>query len=717
MSQHQAKRIEQLVGMMTVEEKIGQLNMLSADMAVTGPVVSGDYMAMLKAGKLGSMLNLYGVESTRKVQRVAVEETRLGIPLFFGYDVIHGHRTVFPIPLGEAAAFDPALWERTARVAAIESAADGLMLTFAPMLDVSRDPRWGRISESAGEDTWLTERLAEAKVRGFQGPDLTAPDSIATTGKHLAAYGAVTAGRDYAQVEISERSLHEIYLPPFKAAIEAGSPALMPAFTDFEGVPLTANRVVLQDLVRGEWGFDGIYISDYNAIAELVAHGVAADIADAAALALKAGVDIDLMASAYTKGLAVALERGTVTMSDLDAAVRRVLAFKARLGLFDDPYREKAPVLTAAQRAEFREVARDAACRSMVLLSNRSGVLPITATPRRIAVLGPLADNAIEMLGPWSGAGRGEEMVSLLDGLRKTWPQSEIKYARGVEVDGEDLSGIPAAFELARQSDLVILCLGEARQMSGEAASRARPGLPGKQAALADAVLDTGKPTVVLLSSGRPLAVSWLFERASAVLATWFLGSEAGTAVGDVLSGRWNPSARLPVSWPVDVGQIPVFYSRLPTGRPFDARIRYTSKYLDMPNEPLFPFGHGLSYTTFKLSNLRVGPTELRRGATVTVEVDVANEGKVAGEETVLLFVRDPVATISRPLLELKGMAKITLGPGERRSVRLKLTTDDLSFIGTDLKPHLEPGAFEIFVGPSAKKETLLQTTIQLLPS
>src|SRR5215813_1025560 len=355
MSQHHAKRIEQLIGMMTVEEKIGQLNMLSADMAVTGPVVSADYMAALKAGKLGSMLNLYGADLTRKVQRVAVEETRLGIPLFFGYDFIHGHRTVFPIPLGEAAAFDPVLWERTARVAALEAAAEGLMLTFAPMLDVSRDPRWGRISESAGEDTWLTARVAEAKVRGFHGTDLTAPGSIATTAKHLAAYGAVMAGREYAQVGVSEHSFHETYLPPFKAAIDAGSPALMPAFTDLEGVPLTANRAVLQDLVRGQWGFDGIYISDYNAIAELVAHGVAADIPDAAAVALKAGVDVDLMASAYTKGLQVALERGTITISDIDAAVRRVLAFKARLGLFDDPYREKAPVLTAAQRAEFRE--------------------------------------------------------------------------------------------------------------------------------------------------------------------------------------------------------------------------------------------------------------------------------------------------------------------------------------------------------------------------
>jgi beta-glucosidase len=711
-------RIAQLIEAMTLEEKVGQLNMLTADMAVTGPVVSGDYMAALRAGRLGSMLNLFGAEVTREVQRVAVEETRLGIPLIFGYDVIHGHRTIFPIPLAEAAAFDPDLWERTARVAAVEAADEGLTLVFAPMLDVSRDPRWGRISESAGEDPWLTCRLAEAKVRGLQGRDLRAPSAVAATAKHLAAYGAAMAGRDYAQVEVSERSLHEVYLPPFRASVDAGVATIMPAFTDLAGVPLTANTAVLRDLVRTRWGFDGVMISDYNAIAELIPHGIAGDVAEAAALALKAGVDIDLMASAYTKGLPAALDRGLIAVADIDAAVRRVLTLKARLGLFDDPYREGAAgVLDARARKAHREAARDAARRSIVLLTNRDGLLPVAPPPRRIAVLGPLADAREEMLGPWSGAGRADDMVTFLEGMREAWPHSEIGHAKGVDIDGDDMSGIPAAFDLARHADLVILCLGEARWMSGEAGCRARPGLPGRQAALADAVLESGKPVVVLLSSGRPLTVSWLFERAGAVLATWYLGSEAGHAVADVLGGRWNPSGRLPVSWPVDVGQIPVFYARLPTGRPFDAGIRYTSKYLDIPNEPLFPFGHGLGYSRFALGNLRVDRTELRPGEAVSIEVDVANAGTVAGEETILLFVRDPVASVSRPVLELKGMTKVSLEGGRRGTARMTLTADALAFLGPDLEPRLEPGLFEFFVGPAASTNRLLKICVTLLPA
>src|SRR5262245_3742807 len=711
-------RLQKLLEQMTLDEKIGQLNMLTADLAVTGPGMPADYMAALRAGKLGSMLNLYGAELTREVQSVAVKETRLGIPLIFGYDVVHGHRTIFPIPLAEAATFDPELWEKTARIAALEAAAEGLTCTFAPMLDVSRDPRWGRISESAGEDTWLTSRLAEAKIRGFQGADLNAPTSVAATAKHLAGYGAALAGRDYAQAEISDRTFHEVYLPPFLGAVDECAVALMPAFSDLAGVPMTANGAMLRDIVRGRWGFDGVMISDYNAIAELVPHGVAADIPEAAALALKAGVDIDMMASAYTNGLPVALERGLIAMADIDAAVYRVLSLKARTGLFDDPYRESAAAnLDAARRSAHRKTAREAACRSIVLLTNRGNLLPVAETPRRIAVLGPLADAREDMLGPWSGAGRVEDMVTILEGLRATWPEGEISHAKGVEIDGEDMSGIPAALHLAREADLVILCVGEARWMSGEAGSRARPGLPGRQAALADAVFSAGKPVVVLLSSGRPLTVSWLFERAGAVVATWYLGSESGHAVGDVLSGRWNPSGRLPVSWPVDVGQVPVFYNRLPTGRPFDANIRYTSKYLDMPNEPLFAFGHGLSYSRFALSSLRTSRTELRRGDTVDIEVDITNDGPVAGEETVLLFVHDPVASVSRPVLELKGMAKTSLAPGGSATIRMTLAVNDLAFLGNDMKPRLEPGRFDLFVGPSAQAEALLKTSVNLLPS
>jgi len=713
--QDHATRIDKLLGAMTLEEKIGQLNMLTADLAVTGPGMPADYMAELKKGRLGSMLNLFGAPLMRQVQKAAVEETRLGIPLFFGFDVVHGHRTVFPIPLAEAGAFDPALWERTARIAAIEAAADGLTLTFAPMLDIARDPRWGRISESAGEDPWLTARLAEAKVKGFQGADLAAPDAVAATAKHFAGYGAVMAGREYAQVDMSERTFHEVYLPPFRAAVGAGAAAIMPAFNDLAGVPLTAHTGLLRDVLRKRWGFEGVLISDYNAIAELIAHGVAADLVEAAALALKAGVDIDMMATAYTRGLPEALARGLVAMADIDACVRRVLALKAALGLFDDPYRTTAPVMTPERIAEHRAAAREAARRSIVLLQNRNERLPVAAAPARVAVLGPLADSAEEMLGPWSGAGRGEEMVSYAAGLRAAWPQSRIDVAKGVEVEGGDAGGIAAALALARAAELVVLCLGEARFMSGEAGSRARPGLPGLQAEPANAVLDLGKPTVVLLSSGRPLMAPDLFERAEAVLACWYLGSEAGHAVADVVTGRWNPSARLPVTWPVDVGQIPIFHARLPTGRPLDPAFRYSSKYIDMPNEPLFAFGHGLSYTRFAYSSLRAAPAELRAGDTLAVEVDVANEGKVAGEETVLLFVRDPVASVSRPVLELKGMAKALLKPGEKRAVRLALPCEALAFLDGALAPRLEPGTIEIYVGPAARADALLKATVTLV--
>ena len=487
----------------------------------------------------------------------------------------------------------------------------------------------------------------------------------------------------------------------------------MPAFHNLAGVPMSANAAVLRDLVRGRWGFEGVIVSDYGAIAELVVHGVAEDLAEAAALALRAGIDIDLMGNAYARGLPGALERGHVTMADVDAAVRRVLALKAALGLFDDPYR-RGHGLTSEQLAAHRALAREAARRAIVLLTNRGGALPLAPDGGRIAVIGPLADARDDMLGPWAAGGRPEEMVTILEGLRAAFPAREVAHAPGVEIDGGDTSGIPAALDLARAADVVVLCLGEARTMSGEAASRARPTLPGRQAELAKAALDLGKPVVVTLSSGRPLMAPWLFERADAVLATWFLGSEAGNAVGDVLCGAHNPSARLPVSWPVDIGQIPIFYAQRPTGRPADPAEHYTSKYIDLPVDPLFPFGHGLSYTRFAYRDLRARPDELRPGETITVEVEVANEGAVAGEETVFLFLRDPVASIARPLLELKGVAKIALEPGARGTVRFKLSADDLTFLGPDLSPRLEPGGFEIHVGPSAAREFLLRTAVRL---
>jgi beta-glucosidase len=706
--------IEALLGRMTLEEKIGQMTLVSAGQAVTGPGGPVDYLQAIRTGGVGTVSNLWDPVQTREVQRVALEETRLGIPLLFVMDVIHGHRTIFPLPLAEAGAFDPDLWRRTARVAATEAAANGLAMTYAPMLDVARDPRWGRIAESPGEDPWLGARFARAKVEGFQGDDLAAADSLAATAKHLAAYGAVTAGRDYATVDISDRSFHEIYLPPFRAAVAAGVAAIMPAFHDLAGVPMTANAAVLRGVVRERWGFDGVIVSDYGAIAELMVHGVAADVAEAAALALQAGVDIDLMGDAYARGLPGALERGRVTMADIDAAVRRILALKQALGLLDDPHR-RGRQLSAAELGAHREVAREAARRAIVLLTNRGGVLPLAANGGAVAVLGPLADARAEMLGPWAAAGRPEDMVTILEGLRAALPAREIAYARGVAIDGDDTDDIPAALDLARAADVVMLCLGEAAHMSGEAASRGRPVLPGRQAELAQAVLALGKPVALILSSGRPLMVPWLFERADAALATWFLGSEAGHAVGDVVSGRHNPTGRLSVSWPVDIGQIPICYAQRPTGRPANPDDHYTSKYLDLPVDPLFSFGHGLSYARFVYRDVRAHPETLRPGAAITVEVEVANQGAVAGEETVFLFIHDPVASLARPLLELRGVAKIALNPGMRGTVRFALETDDLAFVGPDLAPRLESGVFEIHVGPSAARQGLLKTTVELV--
>jgi beta-glucosidase len=474
---------------------------------------------------------------------------------------------------------------------------------------------------------------------------------------------------------------------------------------------MSANPGMLRDLVRDRWGFTGVIVSDYAAVAELVTHGVAEDIPAAAALALRSGIDIDLNGEAFTRGLPTALKRGDATMVEIDAAVRRVLELKASLGLFDDPYgRGRRTVV----RESYRALAREAARRSIVLLTNRGDLLPLHEAVSQLALIGPLADAARLMLGPAAANGFVDEAVGVLAGLRDALPTRRITCARGVEIGGGDLNGVPAALDLAGEADLVVLCLGESPAMSGEAASRGRLGLPGRQEELARAVLDIGKPVVVLLSAGRPLTLSWLFERADAVLATWFLGTEAGHAVGDVLTGRWNPSGRLPITWPVDVGQIPIFYAQRPTGRPADPALSYTSKYLDLPVEPQFPFGHGLSYTRFELRDLRAHPKELRSGDTLRIEVDVANAGRIQGEETILLFVRDPVATVARPLLELKGMTKLRLAAGERGTARFALATDDLAFPGSDLSPRLEPGRFEIFVGRSASRRDLLGAQVLL---
>ena len=620
-------RIDNLLAAMTLEEKIGQLTMVAASRAVTGPAKLADATERIRAGRVGALLNLWGADETRAVQRLAVEESRLGVPLLIGLDVVHGHRTIFPVPLAEACLFDPVLWEETARAAAEEATMDGVAMTFAPMVDVARDPRWGRIVEGPGEDPWVASAFAAAKTRGFQGHDLSAADSLAATAKHLGAYGAVTAGREYASADLSERTLHEIYLPAFAAAVAAGTAAIMPAFNDIAGAPTTANAALLQGWLRGRLGFDGVLVSDYNAIAELLDHGVAGDVAEAAALALKAGVDIDMMSDAYAQGLPEALRRGLVGMAEIDASVRRVLALKERLGLFDDPYRRGAAGSRATARgaSRRRDLAREVARRAIVLLTCARGVLPLS--PGHTAH------------GAHRPAGRGAATKCWDHGLRRaaarrpfpSWqglvaalPNCRIDHAAGVDIAGDDARGIAAALDLCRDAEAVVLCLGEAASMSGEAASRADLGLPGRQRALAEAVLDLGKPVVALLSSGRPLAAPWLFERADAVLATWFLGVEAGHAVADVLTGKFNPTGKLPVTWPRCVGQAPIFYGQRPSGRPAKAGERYSSAYLDLPAAPQFPFGHGLSYSRFALHDLRCNPTRVKAGETVEISVTVA---------------------------------------------------------------------------------------------
>ena len=682
-------RIDRLIAAMTLPEKLGQLTMTAADYAVTGPVITPVSEDAIRSGTIGNLLNLYGAEPARHIQKIAVEQSRLQIPLLLGFDALHGQRTIFPIPLAEAGLFDPALWQSTARVAAEECAADGLHLTFAPMLDVSRDPRWGRIAEGPGEDPFVGAAFARAKVRGFQDASLADVGAVAACAKHYLAYGAVTAGRDYAPTDMSEATMREVYLPPFRAAVEAGVASIMPAFTDLNGVAMTANAALLGDVLRKELGFDGVLISDYHAIAELLNHGVAGDLAEAAALALKAGVDIDMMSDAYRLGLPVALERRLVGTDDIDAAVRRVLSLKERLDLFQDPYRRGRA--TTVPTVQNRALARTTAARSLVLLKNEGNALPLSA--RKLALIGPLADAAGEMRGPWSGAGRPEDCVSVLKGL--TEAGLDVSHVPGVAIDSDDVSGIAAALDLCDSADAIVLCLGEAALMSGEAASRAHLGLPGRQQELANAVFRkaAGKPVIVVLFSGRPLAVPELVSGAGALLAAWFPGCEAGHAIADILTGRLSPTGRTAVSWPRAVGQIPIFFGERPGGRPFNPSDHFTSHYSDVDNTPLFPFGHGLTFGKFALSNLRV-----EHGDILTVKVDVENQGARAAEETVFLFLNRKISGVTRPLLELKAFGKIALAPSEQGTVTLTLPPPG--------------GPAELFVGPSAAPGDLMSLRI-----
>ena len=709
-------RIDDLLAKMTLAEKLGQLTMTASSYAVTGPVIAGDSTESIRDGTIGNLLNMVGADHVHEMQRIAVEQSRLRIPLLVGLDIIHGHRTLFPIPLGETACFDPEVWERTAREAAREAAADGLAMTFAPMLDVSRDLRWGRTAEGSGEDPGLAVLMARAKTRGFQTDDLADAESLAACAKHFCAYSPVQAGREYAPVDISERTLREIHLPAFAASVEAGVETIMPAFTDLNGVPMTAHIPLLRDYLRGELGWDGVLVSDYNAIGELIKHGVAADLVEAATLALKAGVDIDMMAGAYRNGLPIALERGRVTIDEIDTCVRRVLRLKEKLGLFDDPYRRGKAPETKATLDQRRRYARDVGARCITMLRNERDALPLKPGIQRLCVLGPLADAAGEMRGPWWAAGVPEGQVSVLSGLKAGFPTAEILHAAGVGVEDPDTAGVAAAVSLCDDADALVLCLGERANMSGEAASRAFPEIPAPQMALAQAAVERARarqiPVIAVLFSGRPLVIPWLAENVDAILAAWFLGCEAGHAVADVLSGRVSPGGRTPITWPRAVGQVPIFFGMRPTGRPMNPDDYFTSKYHDVPNDPLYPFGHGLTYGRFTLGKLRVSPERVNERQEITVQVDVSNEGAHAAEETVFLFTRDKLASVARPLLDLRRFAKIRLEPGATGTLSMSLPAAELRFLGLDLEPVFEAGDIEILVGPSADRAALLSATI-----
>jgi beta-glucosidase len=684
-------RVEALLARMTVAEKIGQLiQMPGGRQRTPNSRIDDAERARIRAGRVGSYLNVAGAVETAALQRIAVEQSRLHIPLLFGMDVIHGYRTIFPVPLAMASSWDPAVPERAARVAATEAAAAGLHWTFSPMVDIARDPRWGRIVEGAGEDPYLGAVMAAAQVRGYQGASLGRTDTIMATAKHFAAYGAAMGGRDYAGAEISQRSLEEIYLPPFYAAAREGAGSFMAAFNEIGGVPAHANRALLRDTLRTRWRWPGVLVSDWNAVPELRNHGVAGSDADAAELALRAGVDIDMASGAYAT-LAERVARDPRLMALLDEAVRHVLVAKERLGLFDRPYarsdpaREAGAMLSPASRA----AARAAAARSIVLLKNDGELLPIAASARRIAVIGALAADANSQLGSWRAQGHVEDVHALLPALREALPRAEISVA------GNE---IPAAVAAARQADLVLLVVGEDFDMTGEARSRADIGLPGDQQALADAVLDTGRP-VVLLMNGRPLAIDRLAARAPAILETWFLGVEAGPAIADVLTGRVDPAGRLPVSFPRASGAVPFPYDRLPSGRPADPDpARDTTRYRDLPITPLFAFGHGLSYSAFAYSDFAVRP--LANGS-VRASVTIRNGGALAGEEVVQLYAHDPVASVSRPIQELRGFRRIALAPGEAK--RIAFTLSPAQFAIWDAGHwRIEPGEIQLMVGASS---------------
>jgi beta-glucosidase len=715
--------INALMKKMTLDEKIGQMNLPTVGFDVTGPLLSQGVEEKIKKGLVGGVFNTYTPIAVRKLQDIAVKETRLKIPLLFGYDVIHGHRTIFPINLGLSSSWNPGLVEKTARAAAEEATADGLNWVYSPMVDITRDPRWGRVSEAAGEDPYLGAQMAKAMVQGYQQNDLSKNNTVMACVKHFALYGASEAGRDYNTVDMSKVKMYNEYLPPYKAAVSAGVGSVMTSFNEVDGVPANGNRWLLMDLLRKEWGFNGFIVTDYTSINEMVNHGMGDD-KKVSELALNAGVDMDMVGEEFLRFAAQLVKEGKVSSEKIDDACRKILEAKYKLGLFEDPYRYVNEARNKEQMMSADKIAlsKQAAIESMILLKNKNNVLPLNAQ-QKIAFIGPLVKDQRNLIGSWSGAGNYKQAVSLWDALQKKNNASSFLYAKGCNlIDDSSLikkltphdaqltidPSTPQqltdeAVAIANQSDVIVAVLGEAFGMTGEAASRSDIGLLENQMNLLKALKQTGKSIVLVLMNGRPLTLSWEDENMDAILETWFGGTMAGPAIADVLLGDANPSGKITMTFPRNVGQVPIYYNHKNTGRPFNADQKYTSKYLDISNTPLYPFGYGLSYTTFQYSDISLSNTTLQSGGKITASVNLTNTGTRSGKETVQLYIRDLVGSITRPVKELKGSQQITLQPGETKKVSFTISVDDLKFYNSDLKYVYEPGDFKVFIGTNSE--------------
>ena len=718
--------VQELMSKMTIEEKIGQLNLITPGGGIpTGEAVSTDVEAKIKAGNVGGIFGVYTPELVRQAQTLATKNSKHGIPMLFGADVIHGYKTTFPLPLGLSASWDMEMIKRTARVAAIESTADGLNWNFSPMVDITRDPRWGRVSEGAGEDPYLGSQVAKAMVTGYQGDDLADPRTMMATVKHFALYGAAEGGRDYNTVDMSRNRMYNEYFPPFKAAVDAGVGCVMTSFNDVDGIPATGNFWLLTEVLRGQWCFEGFIISDYTSVNEMIAHGLG-DLQAVSALALKAGLDMDMVGEGFLTTIKKSLDEGIVTEREINHACRLVLEAKYKLGLFDDPLRyvdDSRPEKDILS-AEHRNMARDAAARTFVLLKNEKNILPLQNSGT-IALIGPLANDRSNMLGTWAPTGDPELSVPIFEGMKNfNGLKAEILYAKGANIsDDPDFAKkinvfgtrididkrspeemLKEARGIAEKADVVVAVVGEASEMSGESSSRSDITIPEPQRRLLRELKETGKPLVVVLMTGRPLAIEEENELADAILVTWHPGVEAGNAIADVLFGNYNPSGKLTMTWPRNVGQVPIYYAHRTTGRPNggDEFQKFRSNYLDVENSPLFPFGFGLSYTTFGYSDIKLSAQEITTGQNLEARVTVTNTGKTAGEEVVQLYIRDMVASITRPVRELKGFQKITLKPGESREVTFTITENDLKFYNFNLEHVVEPGEFTVFIGTSS---------------